>query len=693
MSQRSIDQRQKILVQHNRIALPEPHGTAAGRPALVTVLGNFVHYGYALSELGYSRLARASEEQLGYWWPRIEGVLKAITGDDKNMADFVVYKNFPAEVLAMSEADYWFRQILMYWGLPDQLFTEEAEEREAMKETPDLRVLHPAEDDTLATIRASMLRLPVRWTEDQWRDVQFLVTEDPQPVQLGELRFKENMVKLASLLFENGSPVEVASATDVLRLAAGLSDGDVSLRTLTRLRSFKRKERRFLLGLLEGAGHLEADVASRPGRFKRLFRALRPGDHADRFPRVCAAYDQVYRGATRPTFASELERLLAAGDARALDRLQTRPGEFARRLHSCLLRFGSDAIVAFARVLPGLTTIQLVKLHKYLETANLRRYRTFAPRGNWTRLQVVEVGASRELPQALVDDLLTRLSDEIRQRIARVVPAVKLDPAVDRVKLQTSDSDLTPYGRGTAFPIPDNIRFVRTASYWESGPTSANIWYDNGWNFFDRAWKSLGVCCWNAAQLGDAAVFSGDPTNVKDLKGRACQLIDLYLDKLAAAGVRFALWSLLCYSRKSFDFANEVHAALQWGEEAQTGGLFEPSRCQMSFPVRGSNFTKYIAYLDLERRELVYADANLYGRVSSAQDNMQRLSRVMPAFVDYLDTQPSVHDLFKHQLQRDDGLPVLYSDRDHLLHDATAYVFRPENKGNTFTPFSLGEVI
>ena len=61
---------------------------------------------------------------------------------------------------------------------------------------------------------------------------------------------------------------------------------------------------------------------------------------------------------------------------------------------------------------------------------------------------------------------------------------------------------------------------MRTASYWKSGPTRGNIWYDNGWNFFDAQWQPLGVCCWNVNTFADgAAIFSGDPTNAKDLQG------------------------------------------------------------------------------------------------------------------------------------------------------------------------------
>ena len=65
--------------------------------------------------------------------------LVKITGDDKKMADFVVYKNFPQEVLQMSEAEYWFKQILMYWGFPNQYFTESEKERPKLEDKINFR--------------------------------------------------------------------------------------------------------------------------------------------------------------------------------------------------------------------------------------------------------------------------------------------------------------------------------------------------------------------------------------------------------------------------------------------------------------------------------------------------------------------------------------------------------------------------
>jgi hypothetical protein len=683
----------RILIGRDLIAIPPAAGAPAPAASLVTVAANIAHYGYGLAADAYAALARLGQAELVAWWRQIEPVLAALTGADRKMASFVVYRNFPTEVLAMDRVEYWTRQLLMYWGVPNELVTQPEQPRPPLADAPAFRMLQLAGADALPRAMQALFALPARWIEAQWDDVRFLVRTLDRQVDLAALPFVENRIQLAAHLLERGAAVTVASATDVLRLAAALSGGDVSLRAPCKLRPFKRRERRYLLAMLEGAAHLDEDLARRRETWKRLLHLLHPGDYRDRFPRVVAAYDRLYNGAALPTFNAELERRLAARDRGALALLQARPGEYMRRLHATLLAFGPDAVRAFAEVAGKLTTIQLLKLQRYLETVGERAWRMFPPRGNWSKVRIAPAAPHRRLPDAVRGDLLGLIGPELARRLAPVGP-VALAPEAGRVKLQTSDGELSPFGRGTVFPIPERIRFVRTASYWKTGPTGWNAWFDNGWNFCTEDWTPVGSCAWNAEAFGDAAVFSGDPTNSKDLEGRACQMIDLYLDELRQLGIHYAVWSVLCFSRITFAQAIDVHAALQWGEDALAGNLFEPSRCQLSFPLRGDSLTKYVAYLDLPRRELVYLDANLPARVSSAGDNGEQLARTMPAFVEYLASLPSVHDLFAHARQDPAGMPVLYDDAARpVTGGRPAYVFRPANEASSFTPFDISALL
>jgi hypothetical protein len=88
----------------------------------------------------------------------------------------------------------------------------------------------------------------------------------------------------------------------------------------------------------------------------------------------------------------------------------------------------------------------------------------------------------------------------------------------------------------------------------------------------------------------------------------------------------------------------------------------------------------------VHKRALVYLDANLPVSVSSAAANGERLAITMPAYVEYLASLPSVHDLYRHAPAAPDGMPVVYDDADVRIAGGPAYVFRLSNPENEFEP-------
>lgn len=695
-----------MLLKSNLAEVPSFSKKAKSKSQMIgTVLSNLAYYGYVPSKELARKLIDCGDEILTTWWAAIEPELKAITGANKNMDKFVVYKNFPKEVLDMSTGEYWLKQILMYIGLPNDYFTEEEVVRDQMFEKRKLKVIHLAKEDSLQKIANELALQPSRWTVEQFDIIKYLVTSEKISVDYATIPFKENLVKLVAELISNEEiDIELRSATDVLRLATALVGGDVAFKTNTKFKNISRPTRRFLLKLLDKT-NMEEDFARRPEQWKRLLRALRPNEYGKRFANVCKAYDKLYNNKVE-TFNSQVEQMLGDEDKKVIALLAHRPGEFLRRLHHVSDVFGKSVSTAFGKTLPKLKTIQLLKMQKYLETINDRSFRIFPPKGNWTKAQVVS--NDRKLRDPIRMSLLDKITKEVGERVTKAVGSVNLDESAKMIKIQTSDNELTNYGRGTVFPIPDDVTFIRSASYWKC-KRGYNTWFDVGWNFFDANWAPLGACCWSEpyfngegstnwySRRGDnskaSAVFSGDPTNSKELEGRACQMIDLNLEKLEAQGVRYAVWNLLCYSRIKFSEAEEVFAALQWGVDPQKGKLFEPSRCQLSFPVGGDTFTKYIAYLDVKKRNVVYLDANLKANTSSAQINGQTLQKVMPAFVEYLEALPSVYDIFKSGKKSKKGMPISYDDSKLELDGEKAFIFKPTNEKNKFAQIELAKIL
>lgn len=684
-----------IMLNHNLITIPSS-ASKVKTPfsnmftSLGTIFANLAYYGFALSNECIEKLKTLNQEQIGEWWTGIEPSLKEITGDNRQMDKHVVYKNFPQEVLDMSISEYWIKQMFMYIGCPNEWFTEEEMSREKINENIKYKILHLADDNSLSKIFNKVCNLPARWTEGQFKCIEHLISEGYSIIDISQISFKENMILYVKHLISIGAIAKISSAMDVLRLAIGLSEGDITMRTNTKFRKFTRKERKLILGLLEQTSDPLGDAGRDPERWKRLLHNLHPNEYGKKYSKVCEMYNLLYNNETE-TFNSKVEALVSKRNPEVLNLLKSRPGDFMRRFANLLNIFGEEAATAFTKVLPSLNISQLLKIEGYLNTINERIFRTIAPKGNWTKLRVED--NKTRLNDNLRIQLLVSIGEVIKNKLSKKYTSVRLDEATKNIKLQTNDSDVTPYGRGTSFPIPDNVQFIRTASYWEqAGSTN---WFDNGWNFFDTNWKAIGTCCWSATMFGDkSAIFSGDPVSAKTPEGKACQMIDLYLDKLAAQGVRYAVWNILCYSRIKFSEATEVFGGLLWGEDAQKGKLFEPSRAQLAFQIKSDTLTKYLAYIDLVERKLVYIDANLNGSVATAVANAGKLENVMPGFVEYLDTLPSIYDLFSKLDNNENGLPVVYDDIEVSIKDEVdAYVFKTSNADNKFKQININELL
>lgn len=666
----------------------------ASRVELGTVLSNLVYYGYVPSAEAMGRLLGLSSASLARGWKHLHELLSDISGTNRDMDRHVVYKNFPREVLEKSRAEYWVAQICMYHGLPSSFFAEEEATRPAMAEIAKFKVLDVAPENAYDLLFERLRLSGASWQpEQEGAAVEYLALNSKLKVDLASFSHRGNGVILAVELAKAGriADVTTTSATDVLRLAAGMSDGDPTLKIAPRFAKFSRPVRRALVEMLAGCADLEGDFARRREIWKRLLSRLHPGDF--KIDRVNRAYEDLFAG-SKTRLSARIENGFKLSDINTLEILAGEPGTYARRLHHAYAVFGRAAFERFVPLIDKLSTQQILKLAAYFETIGSRQTLLVRPNGNWAKAQILS-NTKAAIVEADRMYLLGALREAVSARVDIAIPqGVALDFALADVKLATTGQELAAYGRGTEFDIPEGTTFLRSASFWQHPTDHGNTWFDNGWNFFTEGWQPFGSCCWTEEKLRSGrdilAAFSGDPTNSSDLKGRGCQMIDLYLDKLRDHGVRYAVWSVLCYSGVPFSKAEDVLATLQWGENAETGRLYEPSRAQMAFPLKGDALTKFVAYIDVVRGKLCFMDVDISASVYSANSNLTRLHHLMPAFEDYTRSLPSVADLFVGA--RDGSLPVLRSDADVAI-DGPAYVVERRRDTNRIEPLDIEAIL
>ncbi len=732
--------------------------------SVATVLSNMAKYGFAPSKTLFNTLCKMNFDELVSFWMSVEPEMKSETGADKEIASHILYKNFPKEVLEMSHAEYWIRQTFVYFGFPYDVVAQEKEERVPVYGELPLKVVNGVLCDekksVLKNITKALVGSSKRWSNDQLDQALFVFKESgikSSFLNLEDYGFKENGLTLMVEMYEKspknvgvktdeslgelknriapeqysllmklaqkrkGSSAEkpkesvlsqfmVKEATDVLRLASGISGGDLRVGKKMNLIAFSRADRRALLSMLENSKNLEGDVAARKDLFKRLFKALRPGDYKNRFPRCVETYDALYNNRLKSD-ASVINEKIQKKDESVFKIFKSRPGMFVKRFHELYAAFGEVVAKEFVNVLPKLSTVQLVQFERYVSTVNERENRLFPPKGQWQKVQQVENDKCK-LNKG-IQSLLEEIEKEMKVRLETFYPeGFNLCGNMDKLKLQTNDQKLANYGRGTVFDIPENIRFIRTSSYWD---INVGSFLDNTWNFFDENWEGLGACCWDHESFyvkedskelyaekghdieeyfsemeereespdGKAAVFSGDAVNREN--GKAAQLIDLYLDELESQGVRYAVWSVLSYSNIPFDDFNDAHAGMQMGEEPEKGEVFEASRVNLSFPLKEKEKTKIIAYVDIKERKIIYCDVNKSLLINSGGNNRKTLEEFMPAYVEYLNALPSYHDVFGYHVS-EKGIPMMYSDKEFSFESEVekAFVFKKENSENIY---------
>lgn len=694
-----------------------------GRRDVLTVVANLASAGYAMDRDALRAVLSLREDEVDGWWGATREALAAEDFSDRGMDRFVVYKNFPAEVLSKSEAEYWVPQVLMYLGAPPALFAEQEEPRAPADDKRPLRVLKGKGPARLVAETFAALREKGKsWTDPEAESATFLLRHAAEKggliLDVSDFRFRGNGVLLAKTVLTDPAlsattDLRARDATDALRLAQALAPGrkrprkgpvyawqDPAERKQKRaprpdsvLGTLPRPHRRAIAGMLAESANLESDAARRPREFRALLRALRPGDLGHE--RLSGLYDALYNGRVKGAQAA-VENTVKAGSADALREAEALPaGLRLRRFRKLYEADPAGAVNLAIRALPDVDTGAVLGFSAQVRTVNGLPARVAVPKGDWRKVQILPNDGARIAPEHQ-DAIAEAARDLIGSRLAAEFPkGVRRLEDFDRlgeVKVPENGQALAPYGRGTTFPIPEEDGFVRTASYWKDKGRSGNTWFDNGLTFLDEGMTVASAVCWNSPGLGPdgPAIFSGDPVNSQEKDGRACQMIDLYPEKRGEW--RYALWNVLGFSHIKFSEVNgEVLATMQTGTDPQKGKLYDPARARFAFRLERPVLTSYVALVDMEERVLTYLDLDLGGSVQSACANTEMVKVKLPAILAVLKARPSWRDLMECAPESPDGTPVGYAD--HGVSAERALTFSQEDEAARYEQVRITDLL
>lgn len=611
--------------------------------------------GFVLSPAVVERMGTLSTEQLTRVLRELRKHLAPMTGAHREHRP--LFPDFPRGSLALAEAELYMRAVYHY------LTRRRLHLAEPQEAAPLLNGRAPREIDLgtsedfealctqLAASRSSLSaqdKADLGWFIQQYR-AQVLRLLPP------EIPYKENLALIGAGLLRQapGAATDaflserIKTATDVLRLAVALNEGDLSLAEPTRFQRMKRGERRRLLQCLDACAEPLEDMRRWSERWKRLGEVLHPGDYRERFGNSWRAFQALREDLPFESFNGAVEQALAQGrHEAAAQRLATRPGEFARRLDH-LLRSGARpqaVLERFRAVAARVSTPVLLQALSQFEHRGRSPLRTFFPKGDAARAwSLHDRRAPIEAPALAEAIAICRAA--LRERFARLAPLGRcyLDPALAQMRVplaqRSASRALRTLVRGSSLPLPDT-RVIRLFLWWKNGRSRTDI--DLSAALFDRDYAFRDVVAYYNLR-GYGGHHSGD---IVDAPQGAAEFIDLDLQRLRELNLRFVVVSVHSFTDQPYCDLPECFAGWMARSEPDSGEPFEARTVEDRLDLASNQQNCLPFVLDLERGRILWTDIGLGGKLrwNNAANNLSGISLILRAMTAL--ATPDLYTLF-----------------------------------------------
>lgn len=626
---------------------------------------NLESLGYTLSGDALSALLQTDDRTVVRTANDVVRNLKVMLGD--HVTHRPMYPNFPIQVMEAPNAVLYINALVHYFGSSigmNILPVYEKDDRPALTHTQPLKVIDRGSIKDSIELMTNLIQSKVSFSQTDKEDVKTYINSDaffPSSVKY-DIPNKENLATVVKLGLEAGRLLvaedSFKTATDVLRLAVAMSDGDVSLAEKTTFRKFKKAERRMLLAMLNNAGNIEEDMLRYASQWKRLGEILHPGEYSNRYPVAFVAFSKIRNNEHIATFNSRVEQAIGSGAyLEAAKVLSARPGEFARRL-DVLLRntdkvLGAAVLDQFEAVAQEVSPSVLLQLRSSLRgrVFNKNRLRTFYPKGNLAKVQVIP-----ETRPALESEVMVRAYNATSTALIRQfgqrepLGKVWIDPSLKDYSIpfgvRSASKAVKTAGRGSKLPLPE-ANTVRFFVHWkniEGDGYDDRVDIDMSLGLMNSEFESSGtVAYYNLRELG--AHHSGDITNAPN---GASEFIDLDVDKALKAGHRYAYMVIHSYSHQSFAEIPELFAGFMGRTAPASGEIFEPKTVQDKMDITSDAQQGMVYIVDLQERVMIWVDTILPSAARQANNlanNRSRLSLLAEALV--TGARPKLGDLFQ----------------------------------------------
>jgi hypothetical protein len=604
----------------------------------LTVQANLMQYGYMLSQEALDYFSFASRNEI------IQFNNEAIEFLKENMGGLYdyqpLYKNFPQEVMSMSDCDLFWNQIIHYvsngqWS-PESVMMERPVRLENIKYT----VLESTTEERFMQIFTNLCSINTSLTPMDREIVEWFCREYYNSINSflpKEVPFKETLCVLASL----GLDVPVKSVTDVLRICVHMSGGDVSLpkvprktvkanawtktrianpaRELFKFKKFTRAERKYILSLLEKTNCDSKEGSLKANRWVRLGERLHPTEYKNKFPKAAKFFDEI-RNENPKSWYSDVKKAFDVSLETGLQKLSERSGEFSRRMDA-LIRTNpihtKMIMDYFAASAAKSSNKVLFEVYTHFESrAKKQEYRRVMIKGSRTPyilpilnpLPVRTIGA---IQQSIWNILKNKFSS--LDKLGKVY----IDDDLRKIPLPTNmrslNMSLKPKIRGQRIPFDNaDAKVIRAFVHWMDKKGNEDL--DLSATFIGDEETSL-VAYHNPRFENN--IHSGD---VRHRQGPCAEYIDIDIADTLTKGYRYVMVDVRNYNGGSLASVESVFGLME-REYPEANEMWYPQTISNTQMLQSESTNTLITILDLQAREYIFIDEDTDGRPVAALDS------------------------------------------------------------------------
>ncbi len=680
----------KNVIQFRNGFVNLPSAKASNYTMAMTVAAELMQFGYILEQAAINNLSAASRENIVEFHNEVIVYLKHMTGSNRNFK--ALYSGFPTQVMEMSDAELWVNQIVHYLSNGRFIPNEWTKEKPTAFENSKYTKIVEGNEDKFLAIFTDLVSVNQSLTPDDLNIVKWFCENDVELRFPEQIPFKENLCTLASM----GLDVPVKTVTDVLRIAVGMSGGDISLpkvpqkyvrtnrwssrqelnpeRDKFKFKSFSRSERKHILSLLEKTNCDAAEATLKAQRWVKLGHSLHVGEYAKKFPKAAKLFNSV-RNENVQSWYGKVNEAFSNSFEEGVKLLSQRPGEFVRKL-DWLLRtetFSANKKVkgnilskyntkkphiadsfkkltldervslvldVFKMIAPRVSNKVLYEVYNHFEGRyDEKTGRTIMIKGARKRtalpnLPAIDAKVIESVQRGVVEALLSKFA--ALPKLEKVYVDEQLKNIPMPTNMRSLNSSLKPTIRGLRMPIGNtDSKVIRVYVHWFDERGDKDI--DLSTTFIGNNKQPIVIAYTNLRN--EFTTHSGD---VRHRRGACAEYIDIEVAKARKAGYKYATVDIRNFNGGSLASIKDCVFGFMEREFPESNKTFLPSTLANSMKLESSSTVTLAVIIDLETREYIYMDIDSSSLPVAAMSVKDTVAAIKP----YTDAPKfSVYDL------------------------------------------------